>query len=197
MFEALELLAVLALSLFVGVQHQRNQASDSGTEPNLVDRVVGESLERVNRSNFSTLFDRIGSAEGMGGELLEAIARVESSLNPNVVGGAGEIGLMQVLPGQRLPALEARGLWSGTEPVGGAVMLYDPEVNITAGAAILKWNLENFGFLRGVAMYNAYGARNDPKQGPFRNQVYVDKVLNQLDLVGGVGERSRLFNRYG
>lgn len=57
--------------------------------------------------------------------------------------------------------------------------LLNPKKNIKIGAAILNWNIKHYGFKKGIAVYNCWSSRHDPKDGPFRNQQYVDAVLKK------------------
>lgn len=118
--------------------------------------------------------------------LIQAIAIVESGENPRAVNPADpSYGLMQILciPDGKGGCSNRFNLpdW----PPARAEDLYDPEYNLSLAGGILRWNLERYGFPRGIAMYNAFGARLDPPQGPFRNQGYVDKVLAQFNALGG------------
>ena len=119
---------------------------------------------------------------GVDADLLRAVADVESSMRPAAVrhesGGRRSIGLMQVLCPSPLNNITG---WCGTEPCnGGCDALFDEAINVTMGARILRWNLDNFGYPRGVAVYNGWAAHADPLNGPFFNQVYIDKVHRRL-----------------
>lgn len=84
---------------------------------------------------------------GMPPELAEAVATVESGLDPRAVGGVGEIGLMQVLPST------ARMLgFSGALP-----KLFEPEVNIRYGVRYLSeaWRLTGEDICSTVMKYRA------------------------------------------
>lgn len=84
---------------------------------------------------------------GMPPELAEAVATVESGLNPRAVGGVGEIGLMQVLPST------ARML-GFSEPLP---KLFEPEVNIRYGVRYLSeaWRLTGQDICSTVMKYRA------------------------------------------
>ena len=82
-----------------------------------------------------------------------AVAAIESSFNPNAVGGAGEIGLFQIMPdlGQK------RGFTRR--------QLKDPAVNVFVGLSMLAEAKDNCPHKRGITYlicYN-YGARNAKK----------------------------------
>lgn len=151
-------------------------------------------------ANKSDVFDIVGGRLGMPAEMLRAIAFVESSHNPAAIrhepNGKRSVGLMQVLVPQRLPAIEALGLWKGEFPVRGEASLYDPATNVEIGARILQWNLETYGYPRGIAVFNHWGARKAPEQGPFPNSNYLTKFMRELNRFGGSAAHKRLAARY-
>lgn len=115
-----------------------------------------------------------------GAALLKAIARKESALNPLAVRNNPpndvSVGLMQVLC---IP--DADGVCTNRFNVDGWPSTFDalkdPETNLQIAVQILSYNLKQYGFPKGIAVYNSYSARNDSANGPFRNQQYVDDVL--------------------
>jgi len=105
--------------------------------------------------------------------LLRAIAKVESSENPNAVNPADpSYGLMQLLYPNNLPSVPD---W----PPPNKEALFNPRLNVHYAAQILKWNIDNYGVLRGIAIYNCWEARHSPEEGPFPNQDYVDRVMDK------------------
>ena len=83
---------------------------------------------------------------------MRAVAMVESSGDPNAYrdepNGKRSIGLTQVLCPSRL---NIDG-WCDDRPCnGGCEALYDPHANVTFGARIMRWNLDTYGYPRGVA----------------------------------------------
>lgn len=71
--------------------------------------------------------EEIGQAYGICPELLEAIIEEESGGDPDAVGSAGEIGLMQVYPKYHMNRAESLGVYS----------LFAPHGNILVGADYL------------------------------------------------------------
>lgn len=133
------------------------------------------------KQDFDDLFKKWGLRHGVEWTLLKALAIVESSLNPNAVNPSDPShGIMQIFCDavcQTCPCrnkLNVAG-WENATPE----RLFDPDFNIMIGAQIIKWNIDTYGFKRGIATYNAWSARLDPIDGPFRNQAYVDKVLRE------------------
>lgn len=127
------------------------------------------------------LFVGYAAQNGLDPLLLKAIASVESAMNPNAVRNNPpndvSVGLMQVLC---IP--DSHGVCKNRFDVEGWEgmtfdALKDPATNINIASQILAWNLRQFGFPRGIAVYNAWNARHAPVDGPFPNQGYVDKVL--------------------
>lgn len=81
----------------------------------------------VTDNKFSAIVGKYAAQHGVPVELAHAVIRVESNYRPNVTGGAGEIGLMQIKP--------ATARMMGYS--GSAKGLYDPEVNIRYGMKYL------------------------------------------------------------
>lgn len=127
---------------------------------------------------LDSLYAKYGRSANLDWKLLKAIAIVESSENPKAINPADpSYGLGQVLcttNGQskfctnKLPAVKD---FYGMTTDG----LLDAETNIKIYSQILKWNIENYGLEKGIAVYNRWLARNE--NPPFTNQEYVDKVL--------------------
>jgi soluble lytic murein transglycosylase-like protein len=149
----------------------------------------------ANPPSMDELFRKWGAVYGVEWQLLKAVARKESRLNPNAVNNADNesIGLMQVLcrpDGQEGCAngLKVDG-WS--EATRGK--LFDPEFNIRIGAQILAWNIRKYGLPKAIAVYNRWSERSSPVAGPFENQAYVAAVLgNYRYKVSAFGTQSLL-----
>lgn len=112
--------------------------------------------------------------------LLYAIARTESSLNPNAINrnknGSYDIGLMQI-NSSWFPLLRKNGI---TEK-----QLFDPCVNIEVGAWILAQNMQRLGY-----SWNAIGAYNTSK--PDLRLRYAQKVYRNIPpAVLAMGEAHR------
>ena len=131
-------------------------------------------------TDLDSLYEKYAARQGLDPMLLKAIARVESNENPKARNPADpSIGLMQVLC---IP--DGRGGCSNKLnvldwPPESEGKLFDPDYNLHIASQILSWNTLTFGTLKGIAVYNSWGARNDPPDGPFRNQDYVDKVRRE------------------
>jgi soluble lytic murein transglycosylase-like protein len=101
---------------------------------------------------------------GLNGELLHAIARTESRLDPRAMGrnadGSRDIGLMQI-NSRWLPTLARHGI--------GERDLLDPCTSIQVGAWILAGNVRRHGYT--WTAVGAYNARH-----PARRTAYVRRV---------------------
>ena len=135
------------------------------------------------KNDYDDLFKKHGTKYGVDPLLLKAIARMESSLNPEAVNNADRysVGLMQILYRPSV-AGDLKSRPSNRFDIDGWTeatfdKLKEPDFNIKLGAQILAWNLRTFGYPRGIAVYNAWDQRKAPKDGPFKNQAYVDKVV--------------------
>jgi soluble lytic murein transglycosylase-like protein len=162
-----KILALLSgVLLYLGLKEQAGAT-------NMVDYVKNND----DRS-LDDIFRDVGSKVGLDWLLLKAIGVTESNLNPRAVNPADpSYGVMQILCTtnngsdvcvNKLPAVSE---WNGAT----INRLYDPSYNILIGARILAWNIDRYGFEKGIAVYNNWSARNESK--PFTNQNYVDKVL--------------------
>ncbi|KAK4057881.1 hypothetical protein OIO90_001100 [Microbotryomycetes sp. JL221] len=87
-------------------------------------------------------FDQIGSETGLPPILLASIAMQESTCNPDITGGGGEVGLMQITP----------------DKCGGTSNCHDVDFNLRTGAQYLKKTLDDNGgdFLKSMGMYNGW-----------------------------------------
>ena len=89
---------------------------------------------------------------GLPADIADAVVQVESNYNPRVIGGVGEIGLMQIRP-QTAAMLGFRG---------SAADLAKPEVNIHYGVTYLSkaWRLANGDLCRTLMKYRAGHGEN-------------------------------------
>ena len=85
------------------------------------------------RSLYLAGITREARRQGLPPEIADAVAGVESAYDPNAVGGAGEVGLMQVMP-----STAAMLGFRGTRAA-----LFEPETNIRLGVTYLAqaWRL--------------------------------------------------------
>lgn len=114
-------------------------------------------------------------AQGIDPNLALAVAKTESSMNPNAISSRGAVGLFQLMPNT------AAGL--GVDP-------YDITQNIQGGVSYLSQLLNQFGGDTSLALaaYNAGPGNVNKYNGipPFaETQSYVTKVLNWFSMLGG------------
>ena len=144
-------------------------------------------VQRVNNQLFdlNSLYKKWGEFYNVDPLLIQALARQESDENPNAINLRDpSVGVMQILckgyPGPCTNRFNIIG-W----PPNKSENLLDPNFNISLGTQIIKWNLDIFGFPKGIAVYNNWTARFDPQNGPYLNQSYVDSVLVHYRSLGG------------
>jgi hypothetical protein len=122
---------------------------------------------------YMPFFEEASKKYGIPVDRLIAQARQESGFNAGAIGGAGEIGVMQIHP----KTAAAPGF--GVDPVDAA-SLRDPRTNILFGAAYLKGRMggadanDPVAWQRGLRSYNGGG---DPN--------YVANVTRYLPAGGG------------
>lgn len=120
---------------------------------------------------FAPLFKAAGARYGVDPSLLAAIARQESSFDPNAVSRAGAKGLMQLMPAT------ARSL--------GVEDPFDPAQAVDGAARLLKGLLSEFGRTDlALAAYNAGPGAVHRYNGipPYpETQEYVRRIMSDLE----------------
>lgn len=145
---------------------------------------IAQTITKEFEGYLNGLYQHYGQAYGLDWLLLKAIAIVESSENPDAVNPTDpSTGLMQILcdadgTGKCTNKFNVTG-WD----LATVQRLKDPDFNLSIASQILKWNIDNYGFKRGVAVYNRWASRKDPPNGPFGNQEYVDKVFREYGIL--------------
>jgi soluble lytic murein transglycosylase-like protein len=124
-------------------------------------------------TRYTALVARYASEYGVPASLAHAVIRVESNYRPNITGGAGEVGLMQIKPAT------ARMLGYG----GSVKALYDPETNIKYGMKYLAMAQDLGGGTTcgTILKYNAGHAAT--RMNPV-SSAYCQKVKVQLASAG-------------
>jgi len=141
---------------------------------------------------FRAEVERWAPGAGVPVELVQAIMREESALDPTVVSAAGAVGLTQLmLPTARELARRLR------LPPPSAADLTDPVLNIRLGALHLGDLLRRFGGATPVAVaaYNAGGA---PVRGwlKARGRLPVDEFVEEIPLQETRGYVKRVLRSY-
>ena len=130
------------------------------------------SKESNKEIELDTIFENASSEYGVPLYLLKAVAKAESSFNPDSVSRSGAMGVMQLMP--------------ETAKELGVSDVFDPEENIMGGAEYLAQKLTEYkGDVElALAAYNA-GSGNVAKYGgipPFEEtQNYVKKVTSYME----------------
>jgi len=121
------------------------------SQDNVEDKVneqAGAAREAaVGRKIYRALLIREAEKNGLPPDIADSVAAIESGYDPTVVGAAGEIGLMQVLP-DTAAMLGFKG---------DLAELAKPEVNIHYGVTYLAeaWRLANGDLCRALMKYRA------------------------------------------
>lgn len=114
---------------------------------------------------------QIGQEYNICPELLMAIIEQESGGNPDAVGAAGEIGLMQIYPKYHSDRMEELGVYS----------LYAPKSNILVGADYLAELFEEYGDLGTVLM--VYNGVSDAEELGAKGEYteYAEKIMERSE----------------
>lgn len=131
-------------------------------------------------NNYDAIYQKYAAIHNVDWKMLKAIATHESGQNPSAVNpNDPSIGLGQVLcSGYPTATTCTNMLYVDGWPPNDWHQLFDPDYNCSIYSAIYSQNLNTYGTKeKALAVYNDWGARNDPANGPFRNQAYVDEVL--------------------
>lgn len=148
------------------------------------------SVSRKPRT-YETIFEDYGGQYGVSAFLAKAHAIAESSLNPYAYNKEGSSGLMQIL----LPIEKNKGAlrhfragrlpeWEGVNAsIGGHI--FDADYNVMLGMSLMRENIRAYGLPRAIAVYNNDAATRSELNGPFPNQIYVDRVLRYYDQLRG------------
>lgn len=129
---------------------------------------------------YTTDMFAIGAEQGVDPALIASVITVESGGDPNAVGAAGEIGLMQPLP--------ATAKWiANIDPQ----WLRDTMMNISVGTAYIKYctNIFDGNVAAGLAAYNYGPGRVKIVSGqivvPDSVSAYVARVLSFVEFYRG------------
>ena len=135
--------------------------------------VAASTAAVASGGQYSAIVARYAASYGVPVSLAHAVIKIESNYRPNMVGGAGEIGLMQIKP--------ATARMMGYN--GSAKGLFDPDTNIKYGMKYLAMARDLGGGTTcgTILKYNAgHGAtRMNPVSA-----AYCSKVKVQLAAVG-------------
>ena len=148
--------------------------SDSKFASYLVKYIAKENAD-INTYELSQSLFKVSSQYYYDPVFLLAVAKTESQFNPNAIGLAGEIGLMQIKPGTaEWICLKKKISWKG------AAALKDPAYNVIVGAAYfdyLKKKLRS----KNAHYVNAYNMGiNNLQRLPAESQInhpYYERVL--------------------
>ena len=132
--------------------------------------VAASTAAVASSGQYSAIVARYAASYGVPVSLANAVITIESNYRPNMVGSAGEIGLMQIKP----TTAKLMGY------SGSAKGLYDPETNIKFGMKYLAMAQELGGgaTCNTILKYNAGHAAT--RMNPISQQ-YCGKVLALLD----------------
>jgi soluble lytic murein transglycosylase-like protein len=134
-------------SRFAGVAELNNLDAKTGSSEAVAKSESSSTPAPDARASYRTLIEKEAKREGLAPDIAEAVMAVESGYNAGAIGGAGEIGLMQILPST------ARMLGFS----GSNADLAAPEANIHYGVTYLAqaWRLAGGDLCTAVMKYRA------------------------------------------
>ena len=147
----------------------------------------------VNQNRYDEIIIAAGKRHKIDPCLIKAVIAQESVFNSKVVGGAGEIGLMQVLPEGSVTD------WARAHKrkVPHKNFLFDPQLNIEIGTwylkrALLRWQKYKYGTELALCQYNA-GERRANKWKPIS---FEGKVVDRITIKSTKIYVKRIMNKY-
>jgi hypothetical protein len=145
-------------------------------EENTPKVAVGKSSEAPGpffRAAVRAMVEHEVRKTGLPADVADAVVQVESNYDPSVIGGVGEIGLMQIRPG----TAAMLGFRGSTEE------LAKPEINIHYGVAYLSkaWRLANGDLCRTLMKYRA--GHGQEVMTP-RSVTYCNRARSHLAALG-------------
>jgi len=146
----------------------------SQPEPPAAQQPTDELRPKLTAGQLDAVIEELAAAEGLPPALIRSVIRAESNFNPEAVSPKGAAGLMQLMP--------------ATAAELDVADRFDPEENVSGGAAYLRSLLERYSgqddqLLRALAAYNAGPARVDRYGGlpPFdETRLFVRKVIRDF-----------------
>ena len=136
-------------------------------------KVSSESTGPSFRAAVRAMVEQEVRKTGLPADVADAVVQVESNYDPSVIGGVGEIGLMQIRPG----TAAMLGFRGSTEE------LAKPDINIHYGVAYLSkaWRLANGDLCRTLMKYRA--GHGQEVMTP-RSVKYCNRARNHLAALG-------------
>ena len=125
------------------------------------------------RAAVRAMVEQEAQKAGLPADIADAVVHIESNYDPSVIGGVGEIGLMQIRPGTAA-MLGFRGSTGD---------LAKPEINIHYGVAYLSkaWRLANGDLCRTLMKYRA---GHGEETMTLRSVNYCNRAKNHLAALG-------------
>ncbi len=97
-------------------------------------RYIGHENSKLDAEKLTEMLLKVSREQGYDPVFLLAVIKTESKFNPNTVGLAGEIGLMQIKPGTAKWICKKKNIdWLGVKK------LKDPSYNVLVGAAYFHY----------------------------------------------------------
>lgn len=139
-----------------------------------------QSMDLPSKSEIKDMVRDTASRMGVDPALALALAEQESGFQQGVVSPANAIGVMQVIP--------TSGEWAEML-TGETIDLLDTQDNITAGIAIIRWQLQNAegeqqalaGYYQGLGSVRDNGMYSDTKRYVTNVQVLKERYRSESD----------------
>lgn len=145
--------------------------------------------------SIDALIERVAVKRKVDPDMLRAICFAESNFQPDAVRWNPphdvSVGIAQILCVPPKSATEGADYvctnrFNITPWPVSFEQLKDPALCVDLAAQILALNIRDYGFKRGVAMYNDFAARHAAPDGPFPNDAYVRRVFKKYNTLKGI-----------
>lgn len=130
--------------------------------------------------SYDQLVAAAAQRNGIDALLLKSVIRQESGFDPRACGSAGEVGLMQIMPGQNGAAQD----WADAhrQPLPSRGVLFNPALNVEVGAwylarALRRWSDYQTAVELALCEYNA----GISKAKSWKPPTYDGEVMNRIN----------------
>ena len=147
----------------------------------------------VDENRYDVVITEAGKRYGIDPLLIKAVISQESVFDSKVVGGAGEIGLMQVLPAGSVA--DWAKFYKRKAP--HKTYLFDPQLNIEIGSwylkrALVRWQKYKHGTELALCQYNA----GESRANKWKPESFSGEVIDRITIKSTKNYVKKIMNKY-